>query len=282
MIWGDAAMLRSSHIAGEEYVDNDGCAAISAMTMLIGGQLLGDSAMIRHFCALLIAMLCASSAQAADLGPYGRRDHGSIKDEPLHKPFSWTGFYVGATAGYGWGESRFDDGATSNPFDLDGFVAGGTLGYNYQFHGTWVVGLEADISYSDISGSFGPGNLGQPNGAGWGCGSGPCVTDVNWFGTVRGRVGPTLGPVFFYATGGFAYGEFESAIQNTTTWRTGNTNVGWTAGGGIEYAFAPNWSAKVEYLHVDLGWSDRTPAQNFKSDAEFDIVRAGLNYQFGH
>jgi outer membrane immunogenic protein len=204
--------------------------------------------------------------------------HGGVKDTPA--PFSWTGFYIGATAGGGWGESRFDDGSRSNPFDIDGFIAGGTIGYNFQFDRRWVVGIEADMSFSDISGSFGPGNLGQPNGSSWNCGSGPCRTDVDWFGTVRGRIGSTFGQSLLYATGGLAFGKVKSGIDNTTSFQSSDTNVGWTVGAGIEHSFSNNWSAKIEYLHVDLGWT-ATSNGFFKSDAEFDVVRAGLNYRFG-
>jgi len=217
-------------------------------------------------------------AQAADLGPYDHR--GSLKDAPAAAVFSWHGTYVGVTAGYGWGDSRFDDGATSNPFDIKGFIAGGTIGGNLQLHGRWVVGIEADLSFSDISGSFGPGNLGQPNGGAWGCGSGPCRTEVEWFGTLRGRVGPTFGRTLMYATGGLAFGQVKSGIDNSATFQTDRTNMGWTVGGGIEHSLSSNWSGKIEYLHVDLGW---TSVSNgfFKADADFDLVRAGLNYRFG-
>lgn len=225
--------------------------------------------------AALSAFVGITSAYAGD-----PERSGSLKDAPYQRPaFSWAGPYIGVTAGYGWGESRFDDGATSNSFDMDGVVAGGTVGYNFQPHSNIVVGVEADISYSDISGSFGPANLGQPNGAYWGCGSGACVTDVTWFGTLRGRLGLAMDQVLVYATGGLAYGNIDSAILNDPDWLTGNVTAGWTAGGGIEYALRPGWSAKLEYLHVDLGWTDRNTASDFKSEAVFDVVRLGLNYQ---
>lgn len=195
------------------------------------------------------------------------------------RPFSWTGLYIGATVGGGWGESRFDDGAPSNPFDIDGFVGSAAVGYNLQLDRNWVVGIEADIS-SGISGGFGPGNLGQPNGGGWFCGSGACVTDVNWFGTVRGRIGYASSTLLVYGTGGLAYGRVESEIENSVV-QVSDTSVGWTVGGGLEYAFAPNWSAKIEYLHVDLGWTRSANGFFFRSDAEFDVVRAGLNYRLG-
>jgi outer membrane immunogenic protein len=213
-------------------------------------------------------------------GIEGWRQH---QDDRYDKVFSWTGVYAGATAGGGWGESRFDDsGFKSNPFDVSGFIAGVTLGYNLQVAKNWVVGIEADISYSDVSGSFGPGNLAQPNGDSFGCGSVSCVTDVNWFGTVRGRIGYAVNTVLLYGTGGLAFGKVESDIVNDTEFSARDINAGWTAGAGVEFAFAPHVSAKIEYLHVDLGWTDRTGPRDFRADAEFDVVRAGLNFRFGH
>ena len=203
---------------------------------------------------------------------------GSLKDEPYRH--TWTGAYIGLTAGTGWGDSQFDDTVRSNPFDIDGFVLGGTIGYNLQLQRGIVIGVEADISYSNISGRFGPGNLGAVDGGGWGCGTGPCVTEVNWFGTVRGRIGLADNRFLLYATGGLAFGDIDSAILNDPDWITGNTSVGWTAGAGIEYVLVSGWTAKIEYLHVDLGWTDRNAASDFKADAVFDIVRAGLNYRF--
>jgi outer membrane immunogenic protein len=224
---------------------------------------------------LILALVTASAAYAG--GPKG----GSLKDEP-YRPYSWTGAYVGLTAGYAWGESRFDDGVTSNPFDIDGWALGGTIGYNLQMHGNVVVGIEADISFSDISGSFGPGNLGQPNGAAWNCATGACVTDVNWFGTLRGRLGFVADTMLIYATGGVAYGDIDSRIRNDADWITGDVGWGWTAGAGLEFSLRPGWTAKIEYLHVDLGWTGRNAAVGLKSDAEFDLVRLGLNYRVGH
>jgi outer membrane immunogenic protein len=89
-----------------------------------------------------------------------------------------------------------------------------------------------------------------------------------------------LGQSLLYATGGLAFGKVKSGIDNTTSFQSSDTNVGWTVGAGIEHSFSNNWSAKIEYLHVDLGWT-ATSNGFFKSDAEFDVVRAGLNYRFG-
>ena len=105
------------------------------------------------------------------------------------------------------------------------------------------------------------------------------MTDVNWYGTVRGRLGYAFNNVLVYGTGGLAYGGVDSRIENSSTYKVSSTNTGWTAGGGVEYMFAPNWSGKIEYLHIDLGW---TPEPlSLKSETEFDVVRAGVNYHVG-
>jgi outer membrane immunogenic protein len=199
---------------------------------------------------------------------------------PASPAYNWTGAYVGGQLGYSWGDSRFNDGASSNTFDIDGFLGGVTLGYNYQFNPHWVAGVETDFSFADIDGSFGPGNLGQPGGALWGCFPGSCVTEVKWFATARARLGYAFGNVLLYGTGGLAVGRVESQIENEPTYVVKDTNVGWAAGGGVEYAFNANWTAKLEYMHVDLGWTSRNEAEDFKSNARFDAVRVGLNYKF--
>lgn len=198
---------------------------------------------------------------------------------PVASTYNWTGGYAGVTAGYGWGNSKFHDSVDSNPFDIRGFIGGVTLGYNYQFQPNWVVGAEADISYSAVKGSFGPGNIGQPDGAHWGCFPGACDTKVQWYGTARARVGYAVDNVLLYGTGGLAFGEVESQMEGAGSgWYVKHTNVGWAAGAGAEYAFDAHWTTKFEYMHVDLGWTDHP--QLMKSSAKFDAVRIGLNYKF--
>jgi outer membrane immunogenic protein len=198
---------------------------------------------------------------------------------PVHKKaaaapvFSWTGSYVGVHAGYGWGWTRqYDAGDPSPKWDINGWIAGGTIGYNWQFGNAWVAGLEADASWSEIEGSHG-------SFPGWGCAS-ACVTNVEWFGTVRGRIGPTVDRLFAYATGGLAFGEVKSGILPCgATFCGSETRVGWTAGAGIEYAIAPKWSAKIEYLYVDLGKFSYGGPVDFAARAPFSLVRAGVNFR---
>jgi outer membrane immunogenic protein len=199
-----------------------------------------------------------------------------VANAPATAPlFNWTGFYVGATAGWGWGNSRIcneSNGECSPEFDVDGFVAGGTVGYNWQMGSAWVAGLEADLSYSDIRGI-------DRDQVVFGCGAG-CRTELEWFGTARVRLGPAFDRFLPYVTGGLAFGAIDATSVGLSG---GSTRTGWTVGAGAEFAFAPNWSAKLEYLYVDLdSFIFFSSPGNILSTNEgrFHVVRAGLNYRF--
>ena len=253
-------------------------------------------------------------------------------DLPLKAPplppapvYSWTGFYIGGNVGYSWGNgnSNYYDpnfGASglgppsSNPLSqrIDGVIGGGQIGYNWQPDRTWVLGLEADIQGSGEKGSA---NFTDPYSVGTDCDvfcstvSGTMSAAIDWFGTVRGRIGILITPTtLLYGTGGLAYGGVNASGNITDacfsgtppactpiSWGFSHTaiNVGWTAGGGVE-GFVPNttsWTWKVEYLYLDLGTVSGT---GFEASADFgplayswsskvtdNIVRAGLNYHFG-
>ncbi|MGD9805465.1 MAG: outer membrane protein [Hyphomicrobiaceae bacterium] len=177
--------------------------------------------------------------------------------------YLWTGMYVGAQAGYGWGSSVHTDSfsASSGRFDMDGFVGGGTLGYNLQA-GQIVWGIETDISFVDVSGSGGPLNL--------------YTSSVDWLWTVRGRLGVDLNGWMPYVTGGLAVADvYASALGSSNS----DTLMGYTIGGGLEIKLDRSWSTKVEYLFVDLG-DLRLPATVRADFDELRIVRAGINYKF--
>jgi outer membrane immunogenic protein len=191
---------------------------------------------------------------AADL-PSRRAPAPIIAAVPV---FTWTGFYVGVNAGYGW---NANDSITVGGvrFDLDdegGFVGGAQAGYNYQI-GSFVVGLEGDIQYADFGGDdrfdFDRDGIADDD-----------FNNSDWFGTVRARAGVAFDRALIYATGGFAFAD---------------DATGWTVGGGLEYAFTNNLSAKVEGLYVNLDQDDNF--LGIDSDAEFGVVRAGLNFRFG-
>lgn len=193
---------------------------------------------------------------------------------------NWTGAYAGAEGGYGWGTSRHSDntGFNSGSFGASGGLVGGTLGYNWQLpNNPFVVGVEGDMSWADMSGSTG------------GACSGACSTKLSDLGTVRGRVGYAVGTWMPYATGGLAFGDLSGSEGGAAgASGAGSTyRVGWTAGAGVEDAFAPHWSAKLEYLHVDLGTGpvfDDTFAGGGGAaehvSFQTDIVRGGINYKF--
>ena len=148
-------------------------------------------------------------------------------------------------------------------------MVGGTVGYNLQFGG-FVLGLEGDIDWSDIKGSTATN-----------C-PGTCETTNNWLGTARGRIGYAFDRFLPYFTGGAAFGDIKGTLVGVGNFK--QTKVGWTGGAGIEYAFIDNWSAKIEYLYVDLGKATCNAACSGGNpiDVTFNtnIVRAGVNYKF--
>ena len=185
-------------------------------------------------CFALGALLAAQCAAAADLSvaPLYKAPPAEVT-----QAYNWTGFYLGVNGGGGWGRSWWS--ATATPVDLSGAHAGGTAGYNWQF-GNAVLGLEGDMDWSNLKGT----NTRR------GCPAG-CSTNDNWLSTVRGRAGYAFGGIMPYVTGGLAVGDIRAATPGFAGAST--TNAGWTAGGGLEVALPGNWSAKAEYLHVDLG-----------------------------
>jgi outer membrane immunogenic protein len=227
------------------------------------------------------ALLISTSAFAADLG--GRPYRGSIKDEPVYAPaFSWTGLYVGANVGYGWGEGFNDP---------EGWFGGGQVGYNVQT-GSLVFGLEIDYQGAGIDAS---GGNSSPAAAFIGSAS----SEISSFGTVRGRIGMAFDRVLVYATGGFAFAEVDTslaAIQTGTGNRLGfsesDTRTGYVLGAGVEWAFAPKWSFKLEYQYLNFDKDSVTvqsftagglpTGQFFEVDRDLDLhtIRAGVNYRF--
>ena len=236
--------------------------------------------------------------------------------------YDWTGLYVGANVAYSWGNSdttaatyNNTTGAllntTAGSVDLDGWLAGVQIGHNWQ-NGRWVFGLEADLQWTGQDGDnrfscpAAPGILGPcssitflPAGA-----VAPYSTfnqSIDWFATLRARIGWTVTPtILAYVTGGLAVGGIST--DGTIVSLTGNglttvgifgddeTNWGWTIGAGIEAVLSGNWTAKLEYLYIDFG-SVSTVGFNltsgpplrvvFDSDIDDHILRVGLNYRFG-
>jgi len=262
------------------------------------------------------------SASAADLAarPY-------TKAPAMVEIYNWTGFYIGGNAGYSWGRSSTDvsyfNTVTGLPivppagsilgssYDMNGAIAGGQAGYNWQ-NNNWVWGVEADIQWSDekgrgiyncaatlIGGPCLPGLTFLPAGV-----TGTSLTldqKLEWFGTARLRGGILVSPrVLLYGTGGLAYGSLKTSaalvgatpagVAVTSLGSNTETRVGWTVGAGVEGMITQNWTAKLEYLYMDLGSYNAgsftlAPASAIRADVHSTfrdhILRVGLNYKFG-
>lgn len=211
-------------------------------------------------------LVAAQGARAADLSvaPLYKAP------PPVPSPaYNWSGFYLGINGGGGWGDSRWRD---LGRVHTSGGQAGGTAGYNWQI-GRGVIGLEGDLDWSGIRGS-------SANPA---CPGDSCSTSSTWLSTVRGRIGYAFDSFMPYVTGGLAVGDIRAGAPGVPG--ASDTNAGWTVGGGIEWALPGNWSAKAEYLHIDLGAFNcgtacgGTPNQNVSKHE--DVFRAGVNYHFG-
>ncbi len=274
---------------------------------------------LRTVSTLLFAMLFLTSAYAAN-----------VPAIPKDQTFNWTGFYLGVNAGYGWGNQTanysgndpnillatcgYAGCAPPSAFRLGGGGIGGQLGYNYQFNSNWLLGLEADYDFSNIRGTGNSGlilnSVGPTNAA--------ANVTIESFGTIRGRLGYLPTPsLLLYGTGGLAYGKVSANASMTSpalgtggdissgfvylcidaaTCFNGSSSrvmVGWTAGAGTEFAVTDNFTAKFEYMYVNLG-----DARSFNTTAtetanmgapssfavglssmSFNVVRFGLNYK---
>lgn len=215
-----------------------------------------------------LSVLAAVPAQAADLPPAR-----AMARAPAYVPFfTWIGLYVGVNGGYGFGKSRWTDTVTTastGDFDVTGAMAGGTLGYNMQL-GSSIFGLEGDFDWSNIKGST---TTACPT---------TCETSLAWLATARARVGYAFDRFLPYLTGGAAFGRIKGAVTGFGS--TSSDQIGWTAGGGIEYAFTGGFSFKVEYLYLDLGTArcdtGCSGANPFDVSFTANLVRGGLNYKF--
>jgi outer membrane immunogenic protein len=204
---------------------------------------------------------------------------------PLPAPiYDWTGFYIGAAAGGSIGTSDHLDQATgfsdTTGYNLKGGLAGGTLGYNWQMS-SFVIGFEGDASWVGEYGSNPDlGATGNPAFASF--------TKETWLATARARFGYAVNNLLFYGTGGFAAAGAEAGIKDANTGALlasgSSTRTGWTAGGGIEWGFAPNWSTKFEilYMKFDSAALNTTVAEGPRTvPLEDTIARFGVNYRFG-
>lgn len=265
-----------------------------------------------------VACVFATSAFAADLAPR----YTKAPPMPVDPGYNWTGFYAGINGGYSWGRASetapigapFPASAVATVRqNVNGGLFGGQVGYNWQVDPRWVLGLEADGQWTGERGSSNdflgsirlptPGNdfniltLASLNNE----------TKLPWFATFRGRAGFLADPsLLLYATGGLAVGEVKFTTQGIltaqlfgpgtagtipqgppvtlvgTTLSDSQTRVGWVVGAGLEKKFSRDWSAKLEYLYMDLGKATYFSGTANAIDVSFhdQIVRAGINYQF--
>jgi outer membrane immunogenic protein len=233
-------------------------------------------------------LVLGTAASAADMPP------PYFKAPPVVAAPSWTGFYLGVNVGGAFATGDVDFSVANGPAfasinqAFSGVIGGGQIGYNWQF-GSFVAGVEADFQGSSLKGT-----LNAP------CAIAICAPiglsaaysqSIPWFGTARARLGYTQDSWLIYATGGYAYARLETSATATAgpliaAFNANEIRSGWTAGAGIEVGLAPNWSAKLEYLYVDLGTTRTTwalagiPPINDDARVTMNVVRAGVNYRF--
>lgn len=199
--------------------------------------------------AAAAAVMAGAPVLAADLG--GRSPY--YAPQPVRSLFNWTGFYIGGNAGWGWGSALGTD--------PNGYLIGLQAGYNFQYASGLLAGVETDIAITGIDGS-----------------SGGATVDLDYLGTVRGRLGYTMDRFLVYGTGGLAYGGGEVALGGLSN---SQTHFGWTIGAGVEAMIAPNVTARVEYLYADLGRETYTTvAGPARVGIDTSIVRMAMNYKF--
>jgi outer membrane immunogenic protein len=234
---------------------------------------------------LTAALLLAASGRAfaADVAPPSSSPAPPVYKSPS-ATYNWTGLYIGINAGYGSGFSGWSDGALggTGSFPISGFLVGGTLGADYQV-GDYVFGIEGDGDWTGLSGNSGltcggmSAVLPVPD---------SCQTQGRWLATLRGRVGYALDRVLFYGTAGAAFGGVQAGLNPPATFDN-SIEPGWTVGAGVELGITPNWTAKVEYLYVDLRNAACTTVGNCGGAAgsvvgfNENVVRAGVNWKFG-
>ncbi len=252
--------------------------------------------------ALAIAVMgMGGSAVAADLPSRKAPPPPPAYVPPPPPLMTWTGIYGGLNLGGGWSANSAKNKdrlytdpvagglwllpSATNGGAKAGVEGGGQLGYNYQL-GSIVVGAETDFQGTSMRSGGAPAALAYPSPVTPGgflvpvAPAGNAGVALNWFGTARGRAGFLIMPsLLVYGTGGFAYGNVQSAFTGHS-----DTRTGWTAGGGAEWMFMPNWSAKAEYLFTDLdsggakGWAGN--ALGDQRHPQYNVVRAGVNYHF--
>ena len=189
--------------------------------------------------------LASAPATAADIAR-------SYPAPAPYSAFSWAGLYLGANVGYQWGS------VANSSADPHGFLGGLQLGYNWQ-SGYIVYGVETDAQLTGADDTSAGIKFSNP-----------------WFGTTRGRVGVAVNNMLFYGTGGLAYGGSKAELNGASE---SHSHFGWTVGAGAEVGLTQNWSAKVEYLFVNLA-DERYALTGLDHDFANNLLRFGFNFRF--
>lgn len=235
---------------------------------------------IMHFIAASAIMLCtASAARAADV----------INEEPtpeyMPPVFSWTGGYVGGQVGYGWARNKIydEDGDFSSSIKSKGFIGGVFAGYNFEVGDGFVTGVDADFNYARVKESFGGADFdedGDPITSGG-------DTKLSWVGAARVRAGYAVDRFLPYIAGGVAFGKIEyngyesDDFGNILSDSFKKTQVGWTAGAGVDYAATDNIFLRLEYRYTDLGKKSFTLlSDDVEGKFKMHEVRLGVAYKF--
>ena len=246
---------------------------------------------MKIFIAATALLIVPCAAMAADLGL--RKSYIPVTEAPAASPSPWTGAYAGVNAGGGFG--RVTD-PTVTPLTgaikSGGVLGGAQVGYNQQM-GDFVVGLETDYALARLKGNVSSSVTAFPFGVGVWSGAAKAESRLESFGTIRARAGVAMNSALLFATGGWAYGRNKITTSGTLTDAVSRASLsftnansksmsGWTLGGGVEYVFMQNVTAKLEYLYADLGKSTfslgafgSTPVSN-----KVSIIRAGVNYRY--
>jgi len=215
--------------------------------------------MLRHRLAVAVSAAAlsafATGAFAADLPAYEPAPSIAVPS------FTWTGAYVGVQAGYGFGDSNI------RRIDPEGFLVGAYAGYNFQFDNSpLVVGVETDFNYQDIDDSVRGGRA-------------RFKAQSDWSGATRGRIGYAFDRFLVYGAAGVAYADRELSVRVPgASAKRSKTAVGWTVGGGVEYAATDNVVVRGEYRYTDYG---RDSIGGVRFDSDEHRVMAGVAYKFG-
>ena len=225
------------------------------------------------------AALCLApfTAMAADLGL--RKTYLPGADTPATPASPWTGPYAGVNAGGGFGTVK-DPTVTPVTGDIKtgGVLGGLQVGYNYQVD-SFVLGVEADYALAHLKGDV------SASAPAFGLtGTATAESSLDSFGTVRVRGGVAMNSALLFATGGWAYGHNKLTVSGSSFATVSDSKwmSGWTLGGGVEYAFLPNMTGKLEYLYADLGKSTFSPGAlgSTQISNKVSIIRAGVNYRY--